>query len=456
MVMLRFSCLSVHMAFPADVFRSNDIRGLLEQITPELAKAAGAVLVRMTGAKTVVVGRDMRATSPELAVAAIEGITMMGANVVDIGRCTTSMYNFAVSSQPHIDAGLMVTASHNPAAYNGIKFARANGMPIPGTEFLSAVEEAVTPAAARGTVEHVDILTMYLDACVLADMPDVRGTKLVIDFGNGMGALSVLPLCERLGVEVVSMYAEPDPSFPNHEANPAKEETLADVKAAVVREGADFGVAIDGDADRIAFIDNEGRSLRGDQTLVLLAKDVLATQPGATFITAPNMSWATADLIAAASGKTVECPVGRTKVIKAMHETGAAIGGEISSHFMFADFRNLEAVDHVLVRVLSLWKRSGKPMAELASDVRAWPNSGEINMEVHDKAGAIARVKAAYVDKATTVNTLDGIRCEFGRDWWFLVRASNTEPILRLIVEAKDEVTMLAKREELLSLINES
>lgn len=428
------------MAFPSDVFRSYDIRGFLEQITPDLARAAGAALVRMTGAKTVVVGRDMRATSPELAKAAIESITAMGANVVDIGMCTTSMYNYAVSSRADVDAGLMVTASHNPASYNGIKMARANGMPISGADILAEVEKPIIASATPGTATPCDMLPEYLDRCIqIAQPPDVRGTKLVIDFGNGMGAMTVLPLCEKLGVQVTSLYADPDAHFPNHEANPAKEETLADVKAVVVREGADFGVALDGDADRIAFIDNEGVSLRGDQTLALLAADVLAQQPGAKIITAPSMSWKTTAHIRAHGGVPVESPIGRTNVIRALHEKNAVLGGEISSHFMFREFNNLEAVDHALVRILAIWKRAGKTFAEAARELRTLANSGEVNIEVHEKAEAIARVKEAFVPRATVVNTLDGVRCEFGDDWWFLLRASNTEPILRLIVEAASE-----------------
>lgn len=442
------------MAFPSHVFRTNDIRGLLEEITPELARAAGAALVRMTGATLVVVGRDMRATSPELAAAAIDGITAMGADVRDIGMCTTSMYNFAVTSADDVGAGLMVTASHNPPEYNGIKMARANGLPISGTALFAPSEEEWTPAAVKGSVTTVDILAAYLDACLLPlDLPDVRGTKVVIDYGNGMGALALRPLCERLGLDVVEMYAEPDARFPNHEANPVKVETLDALKAAIVREGAAFGVALDGDADRIGFVDNEAVHLRGDQMLALFAKDVLTRTSGAKVVVAPTMSWAVIDAIRAAGGALEECAIGRTIVVKTMHDTGAPLGGEISSHFMFGEFHNLESVDHAFARVLGIWKRSGASFADFVRPLRTFVNSGEVNLEVHDKTAAIDRVKEVYVPQASVVNTRDGIRCEFGRDWWFLVRPSNTEPILRLIVEAKDEATMTAKRDELTVLL---
>lgn len=454
--MLRFSTLSVkeNMNVPANIFGKNDIRGLLAEVTPDIARAVGMALVGMTEAKTVVVGRDMRETSPELAQAAIEGITSCGASVRSIDMCTTSMYNFAVSAEDDVGAGLMVTASHNPPQYNGIKMAFHNGLPIPGTVMRDAIQQLPKHSETPGEVVAYDVLPSYLDACLAkVTLPDVSGTKIVIDYGNGMGALSIQPLCERLGLNVVSMYEVPDAHFPNHEANPAKEETLADIKAAVVREGAAFGVALDGDADRIAFIDNEGVSLRGDQTLALLAQAVLAERPGAKIIVAPNQGWAARDAIVATGGEPVEVAVGRTAVIKAMHDTGAILGGELSSHFMFSEFGNLEAVDYAFVRLLAIWKASGKTFADLARPLRTFANSGEVNIEVHDKSAALARISEKYASQATVVNTLDGIRCEFNRDWWFIVRASNTEPILRLIVEAKEAQVMAAHRDELIALI---
>ncbi|MBI1908166.1 hypothetical protein HYS28_01975 [Candidatus Uhrbacteria bacterium] len=316
--------------------------------------------------------------------------------------------------------------------------------------------QQMVPAATRGNVIPHDVLPSYLDACLATvELPDVRGTKIVIDYGNGMGATSMQPLCARLGLEVVELYAEPDARFPNHEANPAKEHTLADVKAAVVREGAAFGVALDGDADRIAFIDNEGASLRGDQTLALLAQAALKDHPGAKIIVAPNQSWTSPDAIRAAGGEPVEVAVGRSRVIKAMHNMCAVLGGELSSHFMFREFNNLEAVDFAFVRMLAIWKASGVAFADMARPLRTFANSGEVNLEVRDKAAALARVEERYAKDATAVNRLDGVRCEFGRDWWFLVRASNTEPILRLTVEATTPEAMEARRDELAAVIQE-
>ena len=442
------------MEIPKHIFRAYDIRGLLDEVTPEIARVVGMALVSKTGAKTVIVGRDMRATSLELEAAAIEGVTSMGASVIQIGRCSTSMFNFAVSSQEHIDAGLMVTASHNPPEFNGMKMALASGLPISGTEILEEIQKCIVAGDVRkGNVTDQDILSAYIDKCVAVEnLPDLAGTKLVIDYGNGMGAMSVRELCKRLKIDVVELYPEPDARFPNHEANPAKEETLADVKAAVVREGADFGIALDGDADRVGFIDNEGNSLRGDLTLAVLSKEVLARKPGSKIVVAPNQSWTTFDSITENGGVPLECRIGRKFVVEAVQKQGAVLGGEVSSHFFFEEFHGLEAVDHAIVRILSIWKQSGMTFADMVRPYRAYTNSGEVNIEVHNKEQVLDKLEQ-YAASATKVNKLDGIRCEFDRDWWFIVRPSNTEPLLRLIVEAKTPELMEEKRDELVRLI---
>ena len=444
------------MELPKHIFRAYDIRGLLAEVTPEIAKVVGQALVAKTQAINVIVGRDMRETSPELQAAAIDGITSMGANVIDIGMCSTSMFNFAVASQTGIDAGLMVTASHNPPEFNGIKMAFGSGLPISGTEILESLVGAplVGALATVGTVTKQDILPAYIDKCVEIDnLPDLSGTKVVIDYGNGMGAMSVRELCKRLNVDVIELFPEPDAHFPNHEANPAKEETLKDVKAAVLRENADFGIALDGDADRVGFIDNEGNSLRGDLTLALMAKDVLAKLPGAKIVVAPNQSWTTFETVKENGGTPLECRIGRKFVVEAVQQQDAVLGGEVSSHFFFQEFHGLEAVDHAIVRILSIWKKSGKTFAELLKPYRAYANSGEVNIEVHEKDAVLKKLDEVYVANATIVNKLDGIRCEFNHDWWFIVRPSNTEPLLRLIVEATSQELMEQKRDELVALI---
>lgn len=427
------------MDFPAHIFRTYDIRGLLAEVTPEIAERAAQVLIRSTGAKTVVVGRDMRATSPELSKAAIGAITAMGVHVIDIGMCTTPLFSFSVRHL-NADAGLMVTASHNPPEYNGMKFADKNGLPISGKEILPGMKTDLDRSEPSGEVQEQSVLDAYIDACI--DWPgaeQIRGTNVIADFGNGMGAMTVRPLAEKLGVNLVEMYAEPNADFPNHEANPAKEETLADIKKEILARHADVGVALDGDADRIGFIDNEGKSLRGDLALAVFAENVLERHPGAKIVVSPNQSWATIDAIKNLGGSIVECAIGRTLVIQKMAVEGAVLSGEVSSHFFFPEFGNLEAPEHAFVRMLVQWKHSGKTFADFVRPLRRFANSGEINFEFTDKEKTWELVKQTYVHQATSVNELDGIRCDFGHDWWFIARLSNNEPLLRLTIEATDD-----------------
>ncbi|MEK7105135.1 MAG: phosphomannomutase/phosphoglucomutase [Patescibacteria group bacterium] len=437
-----------------EIFRVYDIRGLLDQVTPEVARKAAQVLAKRTGAKTVVVGRDMRSTSPELLQAAIDGLTAIGVDVVNIGMATTPLYCFAVRNLG-VDAGLMITASHNPPEYNGMKFADKSGFPISGRDIRTQMEEPFEEHTERGTVKEVSVLEAYLQAC--AKWPGVetavQGVKVVADFGNGMGALTLRPLAARLGIELIELYPEPDARFPNHEANPAKEETLKDIKREVLKQHADFGVALDGDADRIAFIDNEGQSLRGDLAFVVFAKEVLQREPGSTFITAPNQSWTTTDSITAFGGQTVESAIGRTLMIRKMFEHKAAFSGEVSSHFFFPEFGNLEAAEYAFVRMLCIWKSSGQTFADMVRPLRIYANSGEINFAIRDKQAVLNALKDTYGKTATSVNEIDGIRCDFDRDWWFIARPSNNEPLMRLIVEAKSEELMQTKRNELAALV---
>ena len=442
------------MPIPHHIFRSYNIRGLLSEVTPEVAQKAAHALIAITGAKKVVVGRDMRQTSPELAEAAIAFFLEQGVDVLDIGMCTSSMYNFAVTSRSDVGAGLMVTASHNPAEYNGIKMAHRDGLPIAGTEVLAHAEDVLAVPEAEGKREGYDVLGQYLEQCLsLAKTPDVRGAKVVIDYGNGMGVLSIRPLCEKLGLDIVELYPEPDARFPNHEANPAKEETLTDLKKKVLEVGAAFGVAIDGDADRIAFVDNEAIAVQGDLTLALMASDRLAEHPGGKILYSINASWAIDDAVRAAGGEPVPCPVGNTKIIKVMQEQKGILGGEVSSHFFFPEFHNLEAIDFAFLVVLGIWKRSGETFADLVRPLRRYFNSQEMNYEVEDKDGAIAALQKAYDGQATKSISIDGLRYEFDRDWWILVRKSNTEPLIRVTIEAKSVELLEEKKGEVITLL---
>ncbi|MFA6130960.1 MAG: phosphomannomutase/phosphoglucomutase [Patescibacteria group bacterium] len=440
------------MIYPQHIFKANDIRGLLHEVTPEIAEAVGKRLVEKNQAKIIVVGRDMRKTSPELAEAIIRGAKSAGATVRDIGMVTTSLFNFAVSSDPSVDAGLMVTASHNPAEWNGIKMAWSNGLPIPGKEMLTWLQEESSPFRGQeGVRENVNSIHEYL-AHVLKKSglakEKISGAKLVVDFGNGMGALTIRPFLQGLGVSVVELFSEPDASFPNHEANPTKHETLVTLQKRVVEEKADFGVALDGDADRIAFVDNEGIPLPGDLTLALLAESSLQKKKG-KIIGAPNQGRAVREAVAAAGGTYIDVPIGRAFLIKAINDEQATLGGEVSGHFMFEEMGNLESVDFALAQILGLWKESGKTFADLVRPLRRFYSSGEVNIEVADKEAILAYLEKTFGAQATSVSRLDGVRAEFGSSWWFIVRPSNTEPLLRITVEAESEALMKEKRDEI-------
>lgn len=432
------------------IFKANDIRGLLAEVTPELARAVGYAVVQSTGAKKVIVGRDMRETSPALLEAVAEGVNAAGAQAIIIGMCTTSLFNYSVVSVEEAQAGIMVTASHNPSQYNGIKMARHDGLPISGAEIFSLLAEApaIEPETlASGTTQNEsrDMVEGYvrhfMEVAGLKE-GDCAGMKVAVDFGNGMGSVTVKRALELLGAQTFYLYEEPDARFPNHEANPAKWDTLRDLQSLIAREKVDLGVALDGDADRIGFLTGEGHILRGDQTLAVLA-GILAPQGKAKqVIVAPNFGWGALEAIKQTGAELIWERIGRGFVVKKMRETGAALGGELSSHFFFADTRELEAVDFALMLMLKGIKESGKTFVQLTEHVRRFVNSAEINLHVEDKAGAIARVKAELANEATSVSELDGVRCEFERDWWFILRPSNTEPLLRLTVEAKDQSLM--------------
>lgn len=430
------------------IFKAYDIRGLLEEVTPELARVVGYAVVRQTGAKTVLVGRDMRETSPALLDAVVEGVNAAGARAVTIGMCTTSLFNYSVVSSEDIDGGIMVTASHNPAQYNGLKVTRHDGFPMTGVEMfdlLSDIPEIkLNPgiAAQNETRDMVESYLRYLMQLTGLKNGDAADMKVVVDFGNGMGAVTVARLLELLGAQTTYLYETPDARFPNHEANPAKHSTLKELQARVVELGATLGVAMDGDADRVGFVDNTGRILRGDQMVGLLAELTAKAGEVRKIVIAPNFGWDSVDAIAATGAEIVWEKIGRTSVIKKMREVGATLGGELSSHFFFAETHELEAVDYALMLVLKGLRESGKSFAEMVNHLYRFANSSDINLHVEDKAGAIVRVKEALRSEATTANELDGIRCEFGKDWWFILRASNTEPILRLTVEAKDQALL--------------
>jgi len=445
------------------IFKAYDIRGLYpDEIDEGMARRIGNAFARFLKAKRLVVGRDMRTHSPEVAGGVMEGIRDAGCDVIDAGLCSTPMAYYAIATQD-CDGGLNVTASHNPGQYNGMKLCREGARPISGASGIKDIERRVKkayprPVADRGRASEVDLLTDFA-AHVAAFGSVARPVAVAIDAANGMGAYTLPPILERLeGVEAHTLFMELDGTFPNHEANPLKEENLDPVRALVRERGADFGVGFDGDADRCCFVDETGRTVAADLMTALLARVFLEKYPGAPVVYDLRSSWAVKEEIEKAGGVAVRDRVGHSFIKATMRERGAVFGGELSGHFYFKDHFTCDSGEIALACTLGLVSRSEQPLSRLVADLRRYHSTGEINFRVEDKEGAIARLKREFSDGRQ--DELDGITVEYGDVaddlwWWFNVRASNTEPLLRLNLEASTAELRDAKRKTLVGLLGE-
>jgi len=436
------------------IFKAYDIRGLYpEELDEALAEKIGLAAGSFFPGKTIVVGRDMRRSGPALADALIRGLTHAGKDVVDIGAVTTPMVTFAVARYGY-DGGLMVTASHNPAKYNGIKLTAKGAEPVSYDTGINEIEEMVTSgnlpqAPTTGSVTSREVLPDYLEH-LMGSAGNIRGLKVVIDAGNGMAGMLMPPLFERLDCELVPLYFDLDGSFPHHEANPLKPENIVDLQKKVVEVGADVGVAFDGDGDRVAFVDERGEAISCDLVTALIAREVLKTNPGAHIIYDLRSSWVVREEIEAAGGKPVISRVGHSFIKRTMREKDAAFGGELSGHYYFRENFYCDSGAFALLKVLGLLSAAGRPLSELVRPLKRYHASGEINSEVEDKEAKIEELARLYA--CGEAHRLDGLTVEF-RDWWFNVRPSNTEPVLRLVVEAKSRERMEAMRDQLIARI---
>jgi phosphomannomutase len=442
------------------IFKAYDVRGLVpEQLDDTLARATGRAYVRIVGATTVVVGHDMRASSPGMAGAFADGATEAGADVILVGLASTDQLYFASGHLGH--PGVMFTASHNPAQYNGIKMCRANAVPIGVDTGLAEIRDAVaagdTPVAARqGTISHHDVLDAY--AAHLLSLAPVAGRRLkvVVDAGNGMAGHTAPAVFDRLGddrVELVPMYFELDGTFPNHEANPIDPDTLVDLQARVVAERADIGLAFDGDADRCFLVDEQGRAVSPSTLTALIASRELAKQPGATVIHNLITSRAVPELVSELGGVAVRTRVGHSYIKATMAETDAVFGGEHSGHFYFRDFWRADSGMLAALHALAALAEADRPLSELLGEYERYVVSGEINSTVDDQGEVMAEIERVYAGRdATTTDHLDGLTVTH-EDWWFNVRPSNTEPLLRLNAEGRDAATMAEVRDSVLTLI---
>jgi phosphomannomutase len=444
-----------------DIFKAYDVRGTYpDQVHEEAARAIGAAFVAYLKASRIAVGRDMRLSSPAIAEAFIDGATSQGCDVVDYGMVATDMLYFAVARDGH-DGGVQVTASHNPKQYNGMKMVRREAFPLSGEEGISDIREMIAggtlpaPAARPGSVTPSNALNAYVDHVMgFIDPSSVKPFNVVLDAGSGMGGLVAPRLFERLPCRTTRLCFQIDGRFPNHEANPLIEENRVDITERVLAENADIGIAWDGDADRCFFIDGAGEFISGDFITALLAEAFLMKHPGSTVIYDLRASYAVRDVVAKYGGASLMNRVGHAFFKRRMRETNAIFGGEVTGHYYFRD--NFYADNGFIpaLLILELMSKKGQSLRDLLEPLRAtYFISGEINTRLASMADVPAkldRIAAKYSD--ANQYALDGLSVEYP-EWHFNVRPSNTEPLLRLNLEAQTPELMTRRRDEVVSLI---
>ncbi len=438
------------------IFKAYDIRGTYpDQLDEDAAFRIGRAFGRWTGASKLVVGRDCRVSSPALSSAFADGATGVGTGIVDIGLATTDMVYFASG---RLDLpGAMFTASHNPPAYNGVKLCRERAAPVGEDTGLAEIRDlaerdpAGPEVAGRGSVEHVDFLERYLQHLLsFADLEAFAPLTVAADAANGMAGLVVPALFDRLPAKLVPLYMELDGTFPNHPADPIQPENQADLRRSVTEHGADVGLAFDGDADRVFLVDEHAGDVSGSLVTALVAKGMLERHPGSKIVYNLICSWTVPEVIRENGGEPIRTRVGHSFIKQIMAETGAAFGGEHSGHYYFRDHYRADSGLVAAMVVMDQMSKAGKPLSELLEPFRRYHASGEINSEVEDQGGKIEEIARSFADGHQ--DRLDGLTVQFD-DWWFNVRPSNTEPLLRLNVEARTPGLLEEKTAEVLALI---
>jgi len=440
------------------IFKAYDIRGVVpDQLDDSVAEAVGAAFVRLTGAGQLVVLHDMRASSAPMAAAMARGAASQGANVIHGGLGSTDMAYYASG---FLDVpGVMITASHNPAKYNGIKLCRAGAKPVGIETGLAELKQMVAsgvPASDKppGTVADKDLLPGYAAYLKkLVDLSGIRPLKVAVDAGNGMGGYTVPTVFEGLPIELIPLYFELDGTFPNHEANPIDPENLRDLQKAVVEHGADIGLAFDGDADRCFVVDERGDIVSPSVLTAMVATRELAREHDATIIHNLITSRAVPEIVTEHGGTPVRTRVGHSFIKAKMADTNAIFGGEHSGHFYFRDFWYADSGMLTALHTLAALGSSDRALSELLADYSRYAQSGEINSEVADQAATTEKIKGIYAQRpGVTFDELDGLTVT-GDTWWFNLRPSNTEPLLRLNVEASSAEEMSALRDEVLGFV---
>jgi len=447
----------------SQLVKAYDVRGVVpDQWDDSLAELFGAAFVQVTGAEAIVIGHDMRPSSPGLSRAFARGAAARGVDVTEIGLCSTDQLYYA--SGAFDLPGAMFTASHNPAKYNGIKMCRAGAAPVGQDTGLAEIRELVeswldsgapTSDATPGTITQRDTLEDYAAHLRgLVDLTSIRPLKVVVDAGNGMGGHTVPTVFDGLPLDLVAMYFELDGTFPNHEANPLDPANIVDLQKRVREEGADLGIAFDGDADRCFVVDEHGDPVSPSAITALVASRELARHGGkGTVIHNLITSWTVPEVVRENGGTPVRTRVGHSFIKAEMARTGAIFGGEHSAHYYFKDFWNADTGMLAALHVLAALGGQEGPLSQLVAAYDRYAGSGEINSTVDDQTARLTAIKTAYEGRAgVEIDELDGLTVS-STDWWFNVRPSNTEPLLRLNAEARDEKGMAEVRDEVLAII---
>jgi phosphomannomutase len=430
---------------PDAVFKAYDIRGRSDtgEIDEELYRRIGIALVGRIGASTVAVGRDCRETSTSLFAALTDGIRSAGSNVIDLGEVPTdAVYYYSGAHDVH---GAVITASHNPPEYNGLKLCRPGAAPIGVDTGLAEIKAAVLAGelvleGGEGTMTSESVIPDYIDHLFRIVSPDSIGPlRIAADGGNGMAGVAIEKVFDRIEASLEGLYLEPDGTFPNHPADPLVPENLEDLKGLMARGEFDLGVAFDGDADRAFFLDDQMQALPGSTVTSLVARRILRDNPGGTVVHNLITSKAVPEIVSESGGEPVRTRVGHSFIKQVMAETGAVFGGEHSGHYYFKDNYRADSGMLAMLYLLQVVSEDGRPLSEIRRDVERYATSGEINFTVDDQEAVMDRVEGHF--SGATVDRLDGLTVDLG-DRWFNLRPSNTEPLLRLNTEAPDEVTV--------------
>jgi phosphomannomutase len=448
------------MPITIDCFKAYDVRGQIpNQLNADICYRIGNATADFLDAKSVVVGRDMRLSSEEFADAIIRGLTDAGVDVLDIGLCGTEMVYFATSFL-NASGGIMVTASHNPADYNGLKFVREGARPISADSGLADIRRLAEGderelAETTGQRRHATIFDDYVRHMLsYVDVEQLKPLKLVVNAGNGCAGLAIDGLEPHLPFKFIKVHHEPDGTFPNGIPNPLLPENRAATIDAVKENWADMGIAWDGDFDRCFLFDEQGNFIEGYYIVGLLAESLLKTNPGARIIHDPRLTWNTLEIVADGGGEAVQSKSGHSFIKEKMREVDGVYGGEMSAHHYFREFSYADSGMIPWLLVAELICRSGKPVSQLVGErIARYPTSGEINREVEDAKKALDKLHAHFAGDAISVDATDGYSFEFP-DWRFNIRMSNTEPVVRLNVESRgDEALMREKTEEVLAVM---